>query len=162
MVDRSSVQSLLDWYDDSFGDLDILVHAAGLNVPNRTMQELTPDDWDRLIQTNLTGSFNLLSPALHRMLFPRKQGLVILINSVAGKRSTPLGGVGYNCSKFGMSALGLAVGEEEKDNGIRVTNIYRGEVNTPILNQRKAPPDEIHRSSHTASGRYCYHNCKCR
>jgi NADP-dependent 3-hydroxy acid dehydrogenase YdfG len=110
------------------------------------MRELVPEDWDRLIDTNLTGSYNILRPTLMRMR-KQKKGLVILINSVAGKRATPLAGIAYNCSKFGMTALGIGVGEEEKENGIRITNIYPGEVNTDILDQRKVPPDQFHRSS---------------
>ena len=62
-----------------FGDLDILIHAAGLNVPQRSLQELAPNDWDLLIQTNLTGSYNILNLALQRMR-QQKRGLVILIN----------------------------------------------------------------------------------
>lgn len=146
VTDRKSVNTLFKWFDDNFGNLDIVVHAAGLNIADRTMQELVPEDWDRLIDTNLTGSYNILRPTLERMR-KQKKGLVILINSVAGKRATPLAGIAYNCSKFGMTALGIGVGEEEKENGIRITNIYPGEVNTDILDQRKLPPDQFHRSS---------------
>jgi NADP-dependent 3-hydroxy acid dehydrogenase YdfG len=77
----------------------------------------------------------------------QKQGLIILLNSVAGRRSVPLAGIGYNASKFGMSGLGVGVAEEEKENGIRITNIYPGEVNTPILDNRKIPPTQDHRES---------------
>ena len=146
VTDRKSVNTLFNWFDDNFGNLDIVVHAAGLNIADRSMQELVPEDWDRLIDTNLTGSYNILRPTLERMR-KQKRGLVILINSVAGKRATPLAGIAYNCSKFGMTALGIGVGEEEKENGIRITNIYPGEVNTDILDQRKLPPDQFHRSS---------------
>jgi NAD(P)-dependent dehydrogenase (short-subunit alcohol dehydrogenase family) len=82
------------------------------------MQELEPEDWDQLIETNLTGSFNILTPALKRMR-EKQKGLIILINSVAGRRATPLAGIACNCSKFGMTALGIGAGEEEKENGIR-------------------------------------------
>jgi NADP-dependent 3-hydroxy acid dehydrogenase YdfG len=50
-----------------------------------------------------------------------------------------LGGVAYAASKFAMTALGTIVGNEEAPNGIRVTNIYPGEVNTPILDDRPEP-----------------------
>jgi NADP-dependent 3-hydroxy acid dehydrogenase YdfG len=58
---------------------------------------------------------------------------------VAGKRGNPLGGAAYVASKFGMSGLGLCLGAEEKDSGLRVTNIYPGEVDTPILAARPTP-----------------------
>ena len=146
VTDRKSLENLFQWFDVEFGTLDYLVHAAGINVAMRSMEELSPDDWDRLIQINLTGSYNVLRLTLNRMR-PQKRGLVVLINSVAGKRSVPLAGIGYNASKFGMSGLGMGVAEEERNNGIRISNIYPGEVNTPILENRKEPPGEEHRKS---------------
>ena len=146
VTDRNSLEDLFQWFDVEFGTLDYLVHAAGINVAMRSMEELSPDDWDRLIQINLTGSYNVLRLTLNRMR-PQKKGLIVLINSVAGKRSVPLAGIGYNASKFGMSGLGIGVAEEERNNGIRISNLYPGEVNTPILEKRKEPPGEEHRQS---------------
>lgn len=146
VTDRNSINDLFQWFDTEFGTLDYLVHAAGINVAMRSMEELSPEDWDRLIQINLTGSYNVLRLALKRMR-PQKKGLIFLINSVAGKRSVPLAGIGYNASKFGMSGLGIGVAEEERNNGIRISNLYPGEVNTPILENRKEPPGEKHRQS---------------
>lgn len=146
ITDRASLATLFEWFDQEVGTLDILVHAAGINVAKRTMLELEEEDWDRLIEINLTGGYNCLRLAMARMR-PQAQGLVILINSVAGKRSAPLAGIGYNASKFGLSALGIGVGEEERENGIRITNIYPGEVNTEILDQRTHPPGPEHRAS---------------
>jgi len=146
VTDRNSINDLFQWFDTEFGTLDYLVHAAGINVAMRSMEELSPEDWDRLIQINLTGSYNVLRLALKRMR-PQKKGLIVLINSVAGKRSVPLAGIGYNASKFGMSGLGIGVAEEERNNGIRISNLYPGEVNTPILENRKEPPGEDHRRS---------------
>ena len=146
VTDRYSLEDLFQWFDVEFGTLDYLVHAAGINVAMRSMEELSPDDWDRLIQINLTGSYNVLRLTLNRMR-PLKKGLIVLINSVAGKRSVPLAGIGYNASKFGMSGLGIGVAEEERKNGIRISNLYPGEVNTPILENRKEPPGEEHRQS---------------
>ena len=146
VTDRESLEHLFQWFDHSVGKLDILIHAAGINVAMRSMQELDPKDWDRLIEINLTGSYNVLRLTLDRMR-TQKNGLVILINSVAGRRSVPLAGIGYNASKFGMSGLGVGVAEEEKENGIRITNLYPGEVNTPILENRKQPPSDEHRES---------------
>ena len=146
VTDRNSLEDLFQWFDVEFGTLDYLVHAAGINVAMRSMEELSPDDWDKLIQINLTGSYNVLRLTLNRMR-PLKKGLIVLINSVAGKRSVPLAGIGYNASKFGMSGLGIGVAEEERNNGIRISNLYPGEVNTPILENRKEPPGEEHRQS---------------
>lgn len=144
VTDRRSLDELFSWFDKEVGNLDCLINAAGINVAMRSMQELDPEDWDRLININLTGSYNVLRSGLELMR-PQKKGLIILINSVAGKRSVPLGGIGYNASKFGLTGLGLGLAEEEKNNGIRITNLYPGEVNTPILDERKEPPGQEHR-----------------
>jgi NAD(P)-dependent dehydrogenase (short-subunit alcohol dehydrogenase family) len=143
--DRVSLDALFSWFDEESGDLDILVNAAGINVPKRSMAELAPDDWDAVLKVNLTGAYDCLRMALDRMR-PHKYGLVVMINSVSGKRSNPLGGVAYNASKFGMTGLGSCVAEEERENGIRITNVFPGEVNTPILDQRPVPPSAEHRA----------------
>jgi NADP-dependent 3-hydroxy acid dehydrogenase YdfG len=144
VCERTTLDSLFEWFDQEIGKLDILIHAAGFNLAKRSMKDLDEAGWDRLIETNLTGSYNSVRRALERMR-PRKKGLIILINSVAGRRSVPLAGIGYNASKFGMSGLGMGIAEEERENGIRITNLYPGEVNTPILEQRITPPSEEHK-----------------
>jgi len=65
--------------------------------------------------------------------------LIINVNSVSGKRASPLGGTAYIAAKFGLRGMALGVAAEEKDNGIRVSSIYPGEVNTPILEVRPEP-----------------------
>ena len=79
-------------------------------------------------------------------MLERKDGSIINISSIAGKRAIPLGGVAYAASKFGMTALGIGLAAEEKDRGMRVSNIYPGEVDTPILAHRPQPITEDHRA----------------
>ena len=69
----------------------------------------------------------------------RGDGLIVNVSSTAGKRAHPISGAAYSAAKFGLSALGTAVGFEEKDNGVRVTTIFPGEVDTPILDFRPVP-----------------------
>ncbi len=143
--ERDDVAPLFAWIDAELGGLDILVNSAGINVAKRKVAELAPEDWDKLMQVNATGAFNCIHAALPGMR-SRKDGVIINICSVAGVRANPLGGLAYNASKFAMRALGLTVGEEERDNGIRVTNIHPGEVETPILDQRPVPVSAEHRA----------------
>ena len=72
----------------------------------------------------------------------RRSGVIINISSIAGKRALTLGGVAYCASKFAMTALGTNVGNEVAADGVRVTNVYPGEVNTPILDNRPEPVSE--------------------
>ncbi|MCX7427400.1 MAG: SDR family oxidoreductase [Planctomycetia bacterium] len=142
VTDRDAVAALLAWTEERLGPLDILVNSAGINVARRSMAELDPADWDRLLAVNATGLFNVLHAALPGMR-RRGGGLIVNISSVAGKRAMHLAGPGYCAAKFAATALGTAVGLEERAHGIRVTNIYPGEVDTPILANRPVPvPDE--------------------
>lgn len=138
VADRQSVRAMFDWIAEQLGGLDILVNSAGVNVARRTFDQLDPADWDKMLGTNASGAFNCLHFALPGM---RRQGggLVVNISSIAGKRASKLAGTGYCASKFAMTALGAAVGLEESEHGIHVTNIYPGEVNTPILAERPVP-----------------------
>jgi len=145
VADRESLGGLFDWFDKELGELNILVNAAGINIPQRAISEVSGKDWDTVIQINLTGAFDCMRLALDRMR-PRKDGLIVMINSVSGKRSNPLGGAAYNASKFGVTGLGACAAEEERENGIRITNLFPGEVNTPILDQRPVPPPPEHRA----------------
>jgi NAD(P)-dependent dehydrogenase (short-subunit alcohol dehydrogenase family) len=138
VADPAQVQTLVKQVVERLGGLDILVNNAGLNLKERSLRELTPESWQRLLRANLDGAFYCIHAALPHLL-QRGGGLVININSIAGKRASPLGGAAYSASKFGMRGLGLCLSAEEKGNGIRVSNIYPGEVNTPILDVRPRP-----------------------
>jgi NAD(P)-dependent dehydrogenase (short-subunit alcohol dehydrogenase family) len=127
-----------------FGHLDVLVNNAGANIKERTFAELTPESWQQLIGANLHGAFYCMKAALPHMR-QRKGGLVININSIAGRRANPLGGTGYNAAKFGLRGLAMSVAAEEREHGVRVSSVYPGEVETPILEHRPTPLGEEHR-----------------
>src|SRR5205807_1750197 len=91
-----------------------------------------------LLRTNLDGAFYCTRAVLPAML-ERQDGVIVNISSVAGLRASPLGGAAYAASKFGLRALGLTLAAEEKDSGVRVSTIYPGEVDTPILEVRPQP-----------------------
>lgn len=136
--DREQVSSLFE----KFGVPDILVNSAGINVVKRKVSELSHEDFDRIMAINCTGFFNLVHEALPTMR-ERKDGLIFSISSIAGKRAYPLAGMGYSASKFGVSAIASAINAEEADSGVRVTSIFPGEINTPILDERPVKvPDE--------------------
>lgn len=136
---RDDVARLFAWLEEQrMLPLDILVASAGINIARRKMCELDPADWDRVLAVNVTGVYNCMHAALPGMRAQRG-GLIVNISSIAGKRAMTLGGPAYCASKFAATALGTTVGLEERAHGIRVTNIYPGEVDTPILEQRPVP-----------------------
>jgi NADP-dependent 3-hydroxy acid dehydrogenase YdfG len=138
VADREAVGRLVAWTEANAGPPAIVVNSAGINVARRSMAELAPADFDRLVSINLTGLFNVLHAVLPGMR-ARRDGLVVSIASIAGKRALPLAGPGYCASKFGAAGLAAAVGLEELPHGIRITTIHPGEVDTPILDQRPEP-----------------------
>ncbi len=138
------VRRLIEETTRRCGRIDILVNNAGLNIKEREVRQLTPETWQQLIRANLDGAFYCIHYVLPQML-QRKDGIIINVSSIAGKRASPLGGAAYAASKFGMTALGLCLGAEEKDSGVRVSNIYPGEVDTPILEVRPQPVTDEHR-----------------
>ena len=145
VADRQSVAEFFERARRDLGQIDILVHAAGVNIPNRSMDAMRPEQWDEVMAINATGPYNCLREVLPEMK-GRREGTVILISSVTGKRALALGGVAYCASKFAMTALGTCVANECLEAGVRVTNVYPGEVDTPILEQRPTPITAEHRA----------------
>jgi NAD(P)-dependent dehydrogenase (short-subunit alcohol dehydrogenase family) len=149
VADRHDVRKLVAWAIGHLGTLDIVVNSAGINVNKRKMFELDPTDFDRIMATNCTGFYNVLHSVLPVMR-QHRDGLIVNISSVSGKRAFPVSGPAYCASKFAATALGTAVGLEERSNGIRITNIYPGDVDTPMLDQRSVPvpPEKRAKSVH--------------
>jgi NAD(P)-dependent dehydrogenase (short-subunit alcohol dehydrogenase family) len=146
VADVGQVEALVEDVTRRLGRIDILVNNAGLNIKERAFCELTPERWDLLLGANLHGAFYCMRAVLPQMR-QRRDGLIININSISGKRSNPLGGLAYNAAKFGLRGLAMGLAAEEKDNGIRVSSIYPGEVNTPILEARPSPVSEERRQA---------------
>jgi NAD(P)-dependent dehydrogenase (short-subunit alcohol dehydrogenase family) len=139
ITNRTQVTELFKWLAEKVGSIDILVNSAGINVANRAMANVDPKDFDRVLAVNTTGVFNCMHEALPEMR-KKKSGLIVNIVSISGKHNIKLAGLPYCVSKFATGSLGNFTGLEECENGIRVTNIYPGEVNTPIVDRRPVPP----------------------
>ncbi|TWU41025.1 SDR family oxidoreductase [Novipirellula artificiosorum] len=146
VADADSVDRFFASIEQRDGDVDILVNSAGINILNRTMAEMEPSDWERVLQINATGAYRCMHAVLPSMR-RRQDGMIVNISSVAGKRAIALGGVVYCASKFAMTALGTAVSNEVRNEGVRVTNVYPGEVNTPILDNRPVKVTAEHKAS---------------
>jgi NAD(P)-dependent dehydrogenase (short-subunit alcohol dehydrogenase family) len=145
VAERASVEELFRWAEAELGQIDILVNSAGVNFPRRTMADMPAETWDKVMTINTTGVYDCIRCALPAMR-RRRDGLIVNICSTAGKRASMLGGVAYCASKFAVSALSSTVALEEGKNGIRVTSVCPGEVETPILEGRPVPPTPEHRA----------------
>jgi NADP-dependent 3-hydroxy acid dehydrogenase YdfG len=123
-----------------FGRIDLVVNAAGTNVPKRSLEVLSMADYHEMMDSNLNGAFYLIQAFLPTMR-KQKSGTVVNIVSDAGRQASPKAGPGYVVSKFGMVGLTQAVNAEERANGIRACAILPGDIDTPLLDKRPAPPN---------------------
>jgi len=122
--------------------LDVVVNSAGINVKARRLEILSQADWNQIIAVNLCGAFHTTQAALGEMR-SRGGGLIIQISSLSGRWGDG-SGAAYQASKHGVVGLCQATMFEERLNGIRVTAILPGLVNTPLVRSRPTPlPQEV-------------------
>lgn len=145
VAERAQVDDMVAWIRNEYGPVDIVVNNAGVNVVKRRVAELAPEDWDFIMKVNATGAFNVIHAVLPEMR-ARHDGVIINVSSIAGVRPSMLGGAAYSASKHALSALTNVLWQEEKDNGIRATNLNPGEVNTPILEARPVKVSDEHKA----------------
>lgn len=119
--------------------VDLLLCAAGVNVPERRLEQLNPESWETIISVNLSGAFYCVRAALPYLRASR--GLVVLVSSVSGTWPD-MSGPAYQASKAGMTHLAHAAGFEEHANGVRFTSLNPGLVDTPNLDNRPEPPSK--------------------
>ena len=128
-----------------FGDVELLVNAAGTNAPQRSLEVLSLEDYHAMIATNLHGAYYCVQAFLPQMR-ARRSGTIINIVSDAGKQASPKAGPGYVMSKFGLAGLTQSINAEERGNGIRACAIFPGDIDTPLLDKRPQPPDAAARA----------------
>ena len=128
-----------------FGGVEVLVNAAGTNVPRRALEVLTNADYHEMMNANLNGAFYCVQAVLPDMR-ARGSGTIVNVVSEAGRIASPKAGPGYVISKFGLAGLTQTINAEERGRGIRATSIFPGDIDTPILDKRPAPPDAAARA----------------
>jgi NADP-dependent 3-hydroxy acid dehydrogenase YdfG len=126
-------------------NIHLLVNAAGTNAPKRSLEVLSVVDYHAMIATNLNGAYYCVQAFLPQMR-ARKSGTIVNIVSDAGKQASPKAGPGYVMSKFGLAGLTQSINAEERANGIRACAIFPGDIDTPLLDKRPAPPDAAARA----------------
>ncbi len=122
-----------------FCRLDVVAHVAGMNTPQRTIGNISDDNWRRVIDVNLSGVFYFVRAALPTFR-AAKRGSFVIVGSDSGLRAGEMAGVAYCASKFGVTSLVQSINIEERRHGIRASVIQAGEVETPIMSFRPAPP----------------------
>lgn len=131
--DPAAVAHAIEETVDTFGRLDVLVNNAGTDV-TLPIAELTPEQWQRVIDTNLNGPFLLAKHASAHMRH-NGGGHIVNVASTAAKRAWPNASA-YHASKWGLLGLSHALHAELRPHGIKVTAVIAGGMRTPFLLDR--------------------------
>jgi NAD(P)-dependent dehydrogenase (short-subunit alcohol dehydrogenase family) len=115
---------------DTHGRLDILVNNAGITA-DKTVRKMTPAEWDRVIQVNLSGAFYLSRAILQHML-DRNYGRIITISSIIGEAGN-IGQANYASAKAGLFGLTMSLAQETARKGITVNSVAPGYISTEMV-----------------------------
>lgn len=126
--DRSAVDATLGTLPEGWRDVDVLVNSAGLAAGLMTVQDADPDDWDRMLDTNVRGVLSVTRALLPRML-ERGSGHVINIGSLAGRTAYP-GGAVYAATKAALDRITSGLRMDVLGSGVRVSTVDPGLVET--------------------------------
>jgi len=133
VVDAKAVEAAAEQTAKELGGIHVLVASAGISGINAPLWEYPLEEWNRIIQINLTGIFHC-----HRAIVPKmlagNYGRIVNIASIAGKDGNP-NAAAYSASKAGVIALTKSLGKELAETNIRVNCITPAAVRTPIFAQ---------------------------
>jgi NAD(P)-dependent dehydrogenase (short-subunit alcohol dehydrogenase family) len=149
VADPSTAATAIDEALDRMGRLDVLINNAGTDV-TLPIDELTEEDWLRVIGTNLNGPFLLAKHAAAHMR-QAGGGHIINVASTAAKRAWPNASA-YHASKWGLLGLSHALHAELRPHNIRVTAVIAGGMRTPFLLDRfpDLDPDKLQEPANVA------------
>jgi len=137
--DGGEVRRMADEIEDRFGRLDILVNNAGSLLERRSLEEMTEDLWDRVMEVNLKSVY-LCSQAVLPVMKRQGRGRIVNITSVAARNGGGPGSVAYATAKGGVSTLTRAMAKELVADNILVNGVAPGVITTPF-HDRFTPPD---------------------
>jgi 3-oxoacyl-[acyl-carrier protein] reductase len=130
VADLRSVESLAARVERDFRRIDILVNNAGVGSFAGPLHQMTPESWERVLNTNLRGVYFCIR-SFAPMMIRAQSGHVVNISSLAGKNPLP-NGAAYAASKWGLNGLSYSVAEELRSHNIRVSVICPGSVHTEL------------------------------
>ena len=159
MDDPADIDRLAKDAEAAMGKLDILVNNAGITRDNISMR-MKDEEWDKVLQVNLTGTFRLTRAAMRGMM-RRRFGRVINITSIVGVTGNP-GQANYAAAKAGLIGMSKSLAQELASRGITVNCVAPGFIATPMTDaltedQRRAilarvPADRLGAPDEIAAG----------
>jgi 3-oxoacyl-[acyl-carrier protein] reductase len=118
---------------EALGSVDVLVAGAGISGPNAPVLDYPLEDWYRVIEVNVHGTF-LSVRALVPYMLERDYGRVVIVSSIAGKEGNP-NAAAYSCSKAALLAFAKSLGKELARTGVRVNTVAPGVFKSRLLDQ---------------------------
>lgn len=126
---------------EAFGKVDVLINNAGIGLPSPNLAETDLETYDKMVNTNMRGVFLCNREAL-KVMKPKKQGHIITVVSMAGQRTNPNAPL-YCASKFGARGLSSGLADQVLKEGIKVTDINPGPVDSDYWGDRKVPREKF-------------------
>ncbi len=137
VTDEEQIRDVVRSTIEEFGHIDHLVCNAGITADQLTMR-MSTDEWTRVLDVNLTGTFHCIRAVLRPML-KRRAGSIVALSSLIGETGNA-GQANYAASKAGIIALCRSVAKEVAGRGLRVNVVAPGFIDTEMT---AALPDEI-------------------
>jgi NAD(P)-dependent dehydrogenase (short-subunit alcohol dehydrogenase family) len=140
VTDRARVFWAIEQARDAFGGIEILINSAGVLIPD-AVEQMRPEDLERMMATNLYGSVNTMHAVLPIMR-RNKAGKIVNVASLAGRRGvSPLGG--YSATKFALVGLTEALRVELFGSGVHVSLVMPGVIDTPMARIAQKNADSL-------------------
>lgn len=138
--DKDQVKDVIDNLPLAWRKIDVLVNNAGLALGLNAFQDGLEEDWDIMIDTNVKGLL-YVGKAVAKLMIENKSGHIINIGSIAGKEVYPRGNV-YSATKHAVDAITKGMRQDLLKEGIRVTQVAPGAVETEFSKVRFKGDDE--------------------
>ena len=131
ITDQKQCKNLVEYVIKKYKKIDVLINNAGIDKI-QLITEVTKEDWDNIINTNLYSAFIMCQETVHNMI-QNKKGCIINISSIWGQVGASMEVV-YSISKAGMDGLTKSLAKELGPSGIRVNSIAPGFIDTDMNN----------------------------
>jgi NAD(P)-dependent dehydrogenase (short-subunit alcohol dehydrogenase family) len=148
---RAQVDSAARAVKSVLGGVDILVNAAGINTKQRTLTDMSAEQWERVIAVNLNGVFHC-TQAFLPMMVEGGGGIIVTIVSTASRLVSRGAGAHYCAAKRALLSLTESINIEHGRHGIRACAVVPGEVDTPLVDQRPEVPSAERRATMLKAG----------
>ncbi len=130
LLKQDDIHSVIEKSYQHFGPIDILINNAGITIEKSSFLEHTLDDWHKVLDTNLTGTWLMIQNVAKQMIQNKIQGSMINISSIAGTRAHVQSSPAYAASKAGINHLTRALSCELAQWGIRINTLAPGGIIT--------------------------------